>query len=133
MFKFYGPKRRRRFDEDADWVPPKNRPFVMKQPKAETEPKSESLPPQDSKRTKKTTDKEGLDKAYASDNGLCRDPTGTLHVAGTRGGFLGSDWMENYRVYGPGLVSKLGNMYGKLDSGRFVWKDWYSTGQIFLT
>ncbi len=91
MVKFYGPKRGRRFDEDADWLPPKNRPFVMKQPKAETEPKSESLPPQESQGTKKTTDKEGLDRAYASDNGLFGDPAGMLHVGGTRGGFLGSD------------------------------------------
>ncbi len=103
----------------------------MKQPKAESEPKSESLPPQDSKGTKKTTDKEGLDRAYASDNNFYRDPSGTLHVAGTRGGFLGSDWMENYRVYGPGLIRTLGDMYGKLDSGKFGWKDWYSTRQPF--
>ncbi len=34
MVKFYGPQRRRRFDEDADSLPPKNRPLVLKQPKA---------------------------------------------------------------------------------------------------
>ena len=70
MVKFYEPKRRRRFDEDADWLPPRNRPFAMKQPKAE--PKSESLPPQESNGTKKTTDKEGLGRAYASDNNFYR-------------------------------------------------------------
>ncbi len=44
MVKFYEPKRRRKFDEDEDWLPQKNRPLVLKQPKAEAEPKSESLP-----------------------------------------------------------------------------------------
>ena len=27
---FYGPKKRRKFDMDADWLPQKNRPFVLK-------------------------------------------------------------------------------------------------------
>ena len=39
--KLYGPKRRRRVDEEADWLPPKNRPFVHRQPTGETEQKSE--------------------------------------------------------------------------------------------
>ena len=80
---------------------------------------------------KKTTDKEGLDQAYSSANSLYRDAEGTLHVAGTRRGLLGSDWMENYKIYSRGLVTKLRDMYGKLDSGKFRWKDWYTTGDLF--
>ena len=118
MIKFYGPKRRKKFDEEADWLPPKNKLFVLKQPTVETESLSE--PKQEpNQEAKNTTDKEGLDQAYASANSLHRDAQGTLHVAGTRGGFLDSDWMENCKIYGPGLVNKLGDMYGKLDSVKF--------------
>lgn len=112
------------FDEDASWLPPKNRPFTLKHPKLQQEP--EPKPEQ-----KKTSDKEGLDRAYAADSGFYKDPAGTLHIAGTRGGFLEPDWMENYKSYGPGLLKTLSNMYGKLESGKFGWKDWYSTGQPF--
>ena len=76
-----------------DGLASKNRPFVMKQPTVETQPKSETLPEgvhQEPKQApKKTTDKEGLDQAYASDNGLFRDAEGTLRVAGTRRGSWG--------------------------------------------
>ncbi len=68
---------------------------------------------------KKTPNKEGLDRAYASANSLYRNAQGALHVAGTRGGLLGSDWMENYKIYGLGLAIRLGEMYGKKDSGKF--------------
>ena len=97
MIKFYGPKRRKKFDEEADWLPQKNKLFVLEQPIVQTEPQSE--PQQEPKQeAKKPTDKEGLDQAYASADSLYRDAQGTLHVAGTRGGFLDSDWMENYKI-----------------------------------
>ena len=105
-------RKRRQFDEDADWLPQKDRLFVLKQP-----PPPPPLPPIPEQKTR-TTDKEGLDRAYKTDNGFYRDPEGTLHVAGTRGGLLESDWIENYKVYGPGLVNKLGDMLGKLESGK---------------
>ena len=128
MVKSYGPKRRRRFDEEADWLPPKNRPFVMKrQQRDETEPE----PPLAPKTIKKTSDAEGLSQAAKTDNGFYLDPAGTLHMAGTRGSFLGPDWMENYRVYGPGLAGKLKDMYGMLEGGNWEWKDWYSTDNPF--
>ncbi len=36
--------------------------------------------------------------------------------------------MENYKIYGPGLASKLREMRGKLDSEMFYAKDWFSNG-----
>jgi hypothetical protein len=126
--KFNGPKRRRRFDEEADWLPSKNIPFVMKRQQRE---ETESKPPLVPKTTKKTTDSEGLRRAYKADTGFYLDPAGTLHAAGTRGSFLGADWMENYKVYGPGLINKFGDMFGKLESGKVGLSDWINTGQSF--
>ena len=83
-------KKRRQFDEDADWLPQKGRLFVLKQP-----PPPPPLQPIPEQKTR-TTDKEGLDRAYKTESGFYRDPEGTLHVAGTRGGLLESDWIENY-------------------------------------
>ena len=45
--------------------------------------------PETTKTAKKTSDSEGLSQAYRADSGFYRDPAGTLHVSGTRGGFLG--------------------------------------------
>jgi hypothetical protein len=99
-------RRRRSFDEEADWVPLKNRRFVMKAPKP----------------VKQTTDAEGLDQAYASPTNLYLDPEGTLHVSGTKGGFLGKEWIENYRYFGPGLVERLGKL---MTLGQLTGKDEY--------
>jgi hypothetical protein len=52
-------------------------------------------------------------------------------MAGTRGGFLESDWIENYKTYGPGLIEKLGDMLGKLESGKVGLSDWINTNQSF--
>ena len=123
-------RKRRQFDEDADWLPQKDRLFVLKQPPPPPPPPPPPLPPIPEQKTR-TTDKEGLDRAHKTDNGFYRDPEGTLHVAGTRGGLLESDWIENYKVYGPGLVSKLGDMLGKLESGKVGLSDWINTGQTF--
>ena len=96
-------RKRRQFDEDADWLPQKDRLFVLKQPPEVPEAKASPLPPPPPpplppipEQKTRTTDKEGLDRAYKTDNGFYRDPEGTLHVAGTRGGLLESDWIENY-------------------------------------
>ena len=91
----FDPKKRRKCDDDADWLPQKARLFVLKQA---LHPPLPPIPEQKSR----TTDKEGLDRAYKTESGFYRDPEGTLHVAGTRGGFLESDWIENYKVYGLG-------------------------------
>ena len=55
------------------------------------------------------TDESGLDKAYASPTNLHLDGLGTLYVAGTKGGFTGKEWIENYRDFGVPLVKKLAN------------------------
>ena len=47
-------------------------------------------------------------------------------MAGTRGSFVGEDWMENYKVYGPSLFNMLKDYYGLLDSGKFEFKDWFA-------
>ncbi len=47
-------------------------------------------------------------------------------MAGTRGSFVGEDWMENYKVYGPGLFNALKDYYGLLNSGKFEFKDWFA-------
>ena len=83
-------RKRRQFDEDADWLPQEDRRFVLKQPPPPP------IPPIPEQKTR-TTDKEGLDRAYKTESGFYRDPEGTLHVAGTRGGLLESDWIENYK------------------------------------
>jgi hypothetical protein len=76
MVKFYGPRRRQRFDEEADWLPQKNRPFTMK--RLQREEATESLLPKDAdgaegpmpettKTIKKTSDAEGLSQASKTD------------------------------------------------------------------
>ena len=47
-------------------------------------------------------------------------------MAGTRGSFVGEDWMENYKVYGPSLFNTLKDYYGLLNSGEFGFKDWFA-------
>ena len=129
MVQFYGPKRRKMFDEDANWLPQKNRPFVLKNPVASREtqvprgPTKQEVKPQP---RRKTTDAKGLKTAYASESGFHVDPDRTLHMAGTRGSFVGDDWMENYKVYGPGLFNTLKDYYGLLNSGKFEFKDWFA-------
>ncbi len=39
--------------------------------------------------------------------------------------------MENYKVYGPGLINKLGDMLGKLETGKIDGSEWLSTGRLF--
>ncbi len=46
---------------------------------------------------------------------------------------LRSDWMEKYKIYGPGLANKRGEMCGKRDSGRLDAKDRFSNVDTFKT
>ena len=113
---FYGPKKRRKFDMDADWLPQKNRSFVLKgsvappqEPAQPAAPTPQAPTPQATKPTtkSKTTDAQGLKTAYKAYSGFYRDAGRTLHMAGTRGSFVGEGWMENYKVYGPSLLNTL--------------------------
>ena len=121
MSNYKGIKKRKIFDYDADWVPQKDRQFVLKQAPPQQEERTDVKHPLD-----KTTDAQGLKAAYSAESGFYRDPEGTLHVAGTRGSLAGEDWRENYRVYGPGLVSTLKDYYGLLSSGKFGFNDWFA-------
>ena len=47
-------------------------------------------------------------------------------MAGTRGSFVGEDWLENHKVYGPSLFNTLKDYYGLLNSGKFEFKDWFA-------
>ena len=47
--------------------------------------------------------------AYADSSNMFLDSQGTLFVAGTKGGFLGQEWIENYKTMGIPLI---GNMLG---------------------
>ena len=55
-------KRRKLFDEDAEWVPQKGRAFKMKTKMQKEEPKEE---PKKEQQDKIKTDAEGMDRAYA--------------------------------------------------------------------
>ena len=77
MIKNYGHKKRRKFDMDADWLPQKNRPFVMKgsqpnQPEPPVPPPSDPpvqpSPPTVQKQWVKTSDATGLKTAYAAES-----------------------------------------------------------------
>lgn len=52
------------------------------------------------------TDETGLDQAYANSSNLFLDKDGTLYVSGTKGGFFGSEWIENYRTMGVPLIAQ---------------------------
>ena len=125
MVKFY--KRKKRFDEDADWIPQKGREFKMKtgtEPKGKQTDKPGPGPEPEDKQTDKPepppqpqpqpqpqpantpqnaqklyTDAEGLDMAYADSSNMFLDSQGTLFVAGTKGNFLGQEWIENYKQW----------------------------------
>ena len=80
-------------------MPAKNRVFTLKG-QAQTNPVEPDDPgpsPQpEPGPPPKTTDADGLERAYASPTNLYLYPQGTLHVSGTKGGFLGKEWIENY-------------------------------------
>ena len=124
-------KKKKRFEEEGSEVlPARNRPFRLKQANPELLPDAaepaepKDLEPPEAPEAKgasplppPTTDAEGLQRAYDSPTDLYLDPQGTLHVSGTKGGFFGDEWMENYRYFGPGLVSKFGGMFAGMLSG----------------
>ena len=102
-------RRKKRFDEEGDEdLPPKNRPFKLKnaEPEPPPQPPPRPTPPQPPPRPTPPpkppkpapqptpvpkplamlSDEEGLDRAYASDTDLYLDEAGTLFVSGTKGG-----------------------------------------------
>ena len=86
MVKFYGPKRRKIFDDDADWLLPRNRKFVLKNPVAQTrapeavKPKIETI----------KNDAEGLSRAY--DQGDVFGQDDKMFIAGSH---TARDWFDD--------------------------------------
>ena len=133
-------RRKKRFDEEGDEdLPPKNRPFKLKNAKPDPQPeppppprptpppkpppkppKSAPQPTPVPKPLAMLTDEEGLDRAYASDTNLYLDEAGTLFVSGSKGGPLDNDWMENYRDFGGGLLKKFETTAEKMATGDAV-------------
>ena len=141
MVKFEGLGKKKRFDEDSEWVPSKGRVFTLKGSESEAAPTPYNTPrkimqearPKDVLKDSQSqiqakvgpvqgrkpssrdpiTHAEGLDRAYASSSNLATGPDGTVYVSGTKGGLLGREWMENYFTMGvPLVVNALG---GKMD------------------
>lgn len=89
---------RRRYDMDDTYIPPRHRVFHLKSNKSDKPAQT---------RTRPDTDESGLDKAYADASNLHLDSNGTLFVAGTKGNFLGSEWIENYKTMGVPLLENM--------------------------
>ena len=104
-------KKRRIFDDEADWLPPKGRAFKMKTGgKEEEQEADQKAKPQAAPKAapqKLYTDSDGLDMAYADQSNMFLDSQGTLYVSGTKGGFLGQEWLENYKTMGVPLIQKM--------------------------
>ena len=94
-------RKKRLFDEDADWVPWKGRSFTMKktQEAEVTQPTAE----RDLSFALKgaaISDAQGLEKAYEAP-GSTYTYGDTIFVAGTKGTpLVSSDWMQNYKYLG---------------------------------
>ncbi len=88
-------------------LPPKGRTYERK---ADTQPsKTPDAPPANTpaKDQRPITDAEGLDRAYADQSNMYLDSQGTLFVSGTKGGFLGQEWIGNYKTMGVPLAEKM--------------------------
>ena len=78
-------KKRKIFDDEADWVPQKGREFTMKTSKAEKEQ------PQQVQEDKIKTDAEGEDRAYADGDTYVED--NKLYIAGSH---TPTDWFDDF-------------------------------------
>ena len=92
MVKIIRPRRKRWYDDEADWVPPKGRKFVMK---GGEEPTSTAPPSNDAGvggefQGEAPTDRQGLERAYAQgDTYIWGD---TLYIAGSH---TARDWYDD--------------------------------------
>ena len=60
----YGPKKRRKFDMDADWLPQMSRSFVLKFSASPPQEPAQPEAPEAPTTKNKTTDAQGLETAY---------------------------------------------------------------------
>ena len=109
-------KRMPKYEMEDTYIPPHQRVFHLKgntsdKPDKPDKPEIPDRPEIPDKPNKPTqissrpdTDESGLDKAYADSSNLHIDSNGTLYVAGTKGNFWGSEWLENYKTMGVPLI-----------------------------
>ena len=103
-------QRRQMIEMDDTYIPPHQRVFHIKGniPDIPNKPNKPNIPDKPNKPTqissRPDTDESGLDKAYADSSNLHLDGNGTLYVAGTKGNFWGSEWLENYKTMGVPLI-----------------------------
>jgi hypothetical protein len=107
MVKYF---KRKRFDEDADWVPQKGREFKMKT-STPAAPSQAGMQPVEEPLKKERdlsfalkgpaiSDAEGLERAYDAP-GSTYTYGDTIFIAGTKGTpLVSSDWMQNYKYLG---------------------------------
>ena len=81
-------QRKRWYDNQADWVPPKGRQFELKQPRHGASPQMNEAVPQKEKRIR--TDAEGMENAYKQ--GDVWSQGDTMYVAGSH---TARDWFDD--------------------------------------
>ena len=97
MVKYF---KRKRFDEDADWVPQKGREFKMKTSTPVEEPPKKERDLSFALKGPAISDAEGLERAYDAP-GSTYTYGDTIFIAGTKGTpLVSSDWMQNYKYLG---------------------------------
>ena len=89
MVEFF--KRRKLFDEDADWIPPKGRAFKMKTKMQKEETNEEPKEETEQKQDKIKTDAEGMDRAYAQG-----DVYGEGNKEYVAGSHTARDWFDDF-------------------------------------
>ena len=88
MVKYF---KRKRFDEDADWVPQKGRAFKMKTKMQKEETKEEPKEETEQKQDKIKMDAEGMDRAYAQG-----DVYGEGNKEYVAGSHTARDWFDDF-------------------------------------
>ena len=107
MVKYF---KRKRFDEDADWVPQKGREFKMKTSTPAAPSQAGMQPVEEPPKKERDlsfalkgpaiSDAEGLERAYDAP-GSTYTYGDTIFIAGTKGTpLVSSDWMQNYKYLG---------------------------------
>ena len=84
-------KRRKLFDDDADWVPQKGRAFKMKTKMQKEEPKEEPKEETTKKQDNIKTGAEGMDRAYAQG-----DVYGEGNKEYVAGSHTFTDWFDDF-------------------------------------
>ena len=95
-------RKKKLFDEDADWMPAKGRSFTMKEKTQETEDTQPTVERDLSFALKgpALSDAQGLEKAYEAP-GSTYTHGDTIFISGTKGTpLVSSDWMQIFKHLG---------------------------------